>query len=71
MSHAKCWQAVAAYPGGGVLTFGVRAATADRALAKAALLAATVPGPAAVITLTRLYGPHHPLHVSGRPAGSL
>lgn len=65
MAKTRHWQARVSYPGGGVFIFGVRAASLPRALLKAFELAA-VAGSAEHLTLTRLYGPHHPLHLTAR-----
>jgi hypothetical protein len=61
MAKTRHWQAHVAYPGGRVLTFGVRASSLPRALLKALEVAAAVPGVAEHLTVTRLYGLHHPL----------
>jgi len=64
MSKARYWQAAVSYPGGGVLTAGIRASSLPAALLKALRLAAEVPGIAEHVTVTRLYGPHHPLRAA-------
>lgn len=66
MAKTRHWQAAAVYPGGAVLTFGVRASGLPAALLKALATAAMVPGVADHVTVTRLYGPHHPLRAASR-----
>jgi hypothetical protein len=70
VSKTRHWQAAAVYPGGRVLTFGVRASSLPAALLKALVLAAEVPGIADHVTVTRLYGPHHPLSADSRAPDS-
>jgi hypothetical protein len=69
MAKTRYWQAAVTCPGGGVLTFGVRASSLPAALLKALRLAAIVPGVAEHVTITRLYGPHHPLYAASRLPG--
>lgn len=64
-SHSRYWQAHVTYPGGGTLIFGVCASSLPRALLKALELAAS-PGTADHLTVTRLYGRHHPLRAAAR-----
>lgn len=66
MSKTRNWQAAVSYPGGQVLTAGIRASSLPAALLKALCLAAEVPGIADHVTVTRLYGPHHPLRAVSR-----
>lgn len=67
MAHSRYWQACVTYPGGGTLVFGVRASSLPRALLKVLEQAAEIPGTAGHVTITRLYGRHHPLRaISGR-----
>jgi hypothetical protein len=66
MASRRYWQARVTYPDGGSLTFGVSAASLPAALLKAFRLAAE-PGTASHLTVTRLYGRHHPLRAA-RPA---
>lgn len=69
MAKTRHWQARARYPNGGVLTFGVQAASLPAAVAKAHRIAAGVPGVADHLTVTRLYGRHHPMRrITGRAA---
>lgn len=65
MAKTRYWQATVAYPGGRTWIFGVRAASLPAALLKVYRLAAG-PGIAGHITVTRLYGPHHPLYAATR-----
>jgi hypothetical protein len=67
MSRTRHWQARVTYPWGGVLVFGVQAASQPAALLKALRIAA-VPGIASHLTLTRLYGRYHPLRAVSRAA---
>ena len=65
MAHSRYWQARVTYPGGGTLVFGVHAPSLPRALLRALELAAG-PGTADHLTVTRLYGRHHPLRAIAR-----
>jgi hypothetical protein len=64
------WQARVTYPNGGIMTFGVQAASLPAAIGKACGIAAGVPDIADHLEVTRLYGRHHPMRrIAGRAAG--
>jgi hypothetical protein len=54
MSHARHWQADAAFPNGAKITFGLRASSLPRALLKAYEHLAAFPRVAEQLTITRL-----------------
>jgi hypothetical protein len=66
MARTRQWQACATFPGGGTLIFGVQASSLPAAQLKALRTAAEVPGIATHLTVTRLYGRHHPLRAVAR-----
>jgi hypothetical protein len=69
VSRTRQWQARVTFPNGGVMTFGVQAASLPAAIGKAHRIAAGVPGIADRLTVTRLYGRHHPLRALSRTPG--
>lgn len=64
MAHRKYWQAHVTYTHGDgeprFFTFGLQANSLPAALLRAYRQAAEIPVPAEHITVTRLYGYHHP-----------
>ena len=60
MTSTRHWQAEVIYPGGGTFVFGVQARSLPAALLHVYQQAAELPQIASQITVTRLYGPHHP-----------
>jgi hypothetical protein len=66
VARTRHWQAQATFPGGGTFIFGVRAASLPAAQLKAFQAVAKIPGIASHLTVTRLYGRHHPLRAIAR-----
>lgn len=66
MAKTRHWQAHVTYPGGRTLMFGVQAASLPAALLKAHQQAAKAPRVPSQVTVTRLYGRHHPLWALSR-----
>lgn len=58
--HARYWQVRAAYPRGAMMMFGVQAGTRETAAERARKIAPGSTG----MTITRLYGRHHPLRAT-------